>query len=83
MFQFTRYRSNVRIQKFPISPPLSSSAFGCVGDDDYGKKMITCCTDEDGVNVQYYIHPTAATGTCAVVITGNNRSLVANLSAFS
>lgn len=74
-------QNSIRVAQWMLQTPGATSYFGSIGDDEYGKKMTTCCTDEDGVNVQYYVHPTAATGTCAVVITGNNRSLVANLSA--
>merc|ERR1719159_705209 len=41
--------------------------------------MDACKTD--GVNALYMIDKSVPTGTCAVCITGNDRSLVANLSA--
>merc|ERR1719201_1965241 len=53
---------------------------GCVGDDDYSSKM-NDVMKADGVDARYMVDPTTATGTCAVCITGKNRSLVANLSA--
>merc|ERR1712159_723476 len=37
--------------------------------------------NKDGVNALYMVDKATPTGTCAVCITGNNRSLVANLSA--
>lgn len=73
-------QNSIRVAQWMLQSGKATSYFGAIGDDEYGKTMTSCC-GEDGVNVQYYINPTMATGTCAVVITGNNRSLVANLSA--
>jgi len=53
---------------------------GCVGDDVYSKKMKEVM-DKEGVKALYMVDAATPTGTCAVCITGNNRSLVANLSA--
>ncbi|KAI3648855.1 hypothetical protein MP228_006709 [Amoeboaphelidium protococcarum] len=66
-------------------PANSTSYFGCVGTDDYGKIMRNAA-EKDGVNVCYMELPAeqnVPTGTCAVLITqgGQARSLVANLSA--
>merc|ERR1712139_683516 len=54
---------------------------GSVGDDEYSAKMREVM-EKDGVKALYMVDSTP-TGTCAVCITGNNRSLVANLSAAS
>ena len=56
------------------------SYIGCVGNDDYAKKMRKVA-EEAGVNVMYMEDPAAPTGTCAVCIKGGERSLVANLGA--
>jgi adenosine kinase len=53
---------------------------GCVGEDDYTKKMCEVMKS-DGVDARYMVDKSVPTGTCAVCITGNDRSLVANLSA--
>jgi len=53
---------------------------GCVGDDEYSAKMREVM-EKDGVKALYMVDKSTPTGTCAVCITGNNRSLVANLSA--
>jgi adenosine kinase len=37
--------------------------------------------EEGGTTVEYMVDPEAPTGTCAVLVTGINRSLVANISA--
>ncbi|CAD7936200.1 unnamed protein product [Amoebophrya sp. A120] len=57
-----------------------ASYMGCVGKDGYSEKMKAICTKE-GVTATYMEDPSVPTGTCAVLITGENRSLVANLSA--
>jgi len=62
-----------------ILPPNSTSFIGCVGKDEYAKTLEKAA-NEDGVNVPY-MHVDDPTGTCACLITDNNRSLVANLSA--
>lgn len=53
---------------------------GCVGKDKYSEilrdKAIT-----DGLNVSYQYTDKEPTGTCAVLITGKERSLCANLAA--
>ena len=43
--------------------------------------LIERCAKEDGVLVSYQKNPDAATGTCAVLVNGGERSLVANLAA--
>lgn len=73
-------QNSIRVAQWMLQTPNATSYFGAIGDDDFGKKMALCCS-EDGVNVQYFVNPETPTGTCAVVITGKNRSLVANLSA--
>lgn len=60
----------------------NSVAFmGCVGDDKYGKQLAECA-QADGVCVHYMIDPdNTPTGTCAALILGGERALVANLGA--
>jgi len=62
-----------------LLPPNSTSFIGSVGNDDFAKALEKA-SKEDGVNVQY-MYNDLPTGTCACLITDNNRSLVANLSA--
>ncbi|CAG8437426.1 1712_t:CDS:2 [Scutellospora calospora] len=54
--------------------------FGCVGNDGYAEKMRKAASKE-GLTVNYLVTDSRPTGTCAVIITNNHRSLVANLSA--
>jgi len=61
-------------------PPNSTSYFGCVGKDAFSAQM-TAAAKKDGVRVLYAEDPSTPTGTCAVLVTGKHRSLVANLAA--
>jgi adenosine kinase len=53
---------------------------GCVGNDDYGRHLEECAS-KDGVLVHYMKDAEAPSGTCAALIVGGERSLVANLAA--
>jgi len=58
----------------------SSSYMGCVGADDTAKTMRECCA-KDGIDARYMEDASTPTGTCAVLVVDNDRSLVANLAA--
>lgn len=60
--------------------PRSATYFGCIGDDKFGVEL-TQRSREAGVHVDYLVDPKVNTGTCACLITGKSRSLVANLGA--
>ena len=60
--------------------PDNSAYMGCVGVDEFGTKLEEC-SSADGVKVHYMKDPTTPTGTCAVLVNGGDRSLIANLSA--
>lgn len=53
---------------------------GCVGKDKYSK-ILEDKAIQDGLNVRYQYVDEEPTGTCAVLITGKERSLCANLAA--
>ena len=61
-------------------PSGSTTYIGCVGQDAYAEKMREAAR-KNGVRAQYMETSEASTGTCAVLITGQDRSMVANLSA--
>lgn len=63
-----------------LGKPKVATFFGCVGNDDYARKLEEKAR-ADGVNVVYQRNETLPTGTCAVAITGHHRSLCANLAA--
>jgi len=60
--------------------PNACNFVGCVGKDNYASTLEELC-EKDGVKVNFYKVESAPTGTCAVCITGHDRSLVANLAA--
>jgi adenosine kinase len=63
-----------------MSPSGSTGFMGCVGKDEFGDKLKGCAS-EDGVDAHYMVDESTPTGTCAVLVYGGERSLVANLAA--
>lgn len=53
---------------------------GCIGKDENGQQLRAVCEGE-GIQVEYMEDPDYPTGTCAVLLTGVYRSLVASLNA--
>jgi adenosine kinase len=53
---------------------------GCIGQDEYGKMLIKM-SHELGLKTAFEVTNKAPTATCAVLLTKNNRSLVAHLGA--
>jgi adenosine kinase len=53
---------------------------GGVGKDEYSEKLTTACKDA-GMEPFYHVDEETPTGTCAVAILDNERTLVANLAA--
>jgi len=60
--------------------PSTARYIGCVGKDEYGK-LLRSRAEQDGVDVHYLEDEETPSGTCAVLITNKDRSLVANLAA--
>jgi len=73
-------QNSIRVAQWMLDKPGATAYFGAVGADEYGNTLEKCATEE-GVQVHYQKHPTTPTGTCAVLIHGGERSLVANLAA--
>lgn len=73
-------QNSVRVAQWMLQKSGATSFIGAVGADDFATEM-AAGAQKDGVNVQYQATADVGTGTCGVLITGNNRSLVANLSA--
>eukprot|EP00929_Paragymnodinium_shiwhaense_P045686 TRINITY_DN2330_c0_g2_i1.p2 TRINITY_DN2330_c0_g2~~TRINITY_DN2330_c0_g2_i1.p2 ORF type:complete len:342 (-),score=101.91 TRINITY_DN2330_c0_g2_i1:5-1030(-) len=73
-------QNSIRCAQWMLQEPGQTAYMGCVGSDMYSKKM-TEVMEKEGVKALYMVDAATATGTCAVCITGDNRSLVANLSA--
>merc|ERR1712045_27925 len=74
-------QNSIRVAQWILGLRNSSAYFGCVGQDKYSETLETCAR-QAGVNVRYRrsSHPT---GRCAVLITGQDRSLVTKLDAAS
>ncbi|PKI84185.1 adenosine kinase [Malassezia vespertilionis] len=63
-----------------VLPEGSTAYLGCVGKDDLAQQL-RAANDREGVESIYQIDENTPTGSCAVVITGHNRSLCTNLGA--
>lgn len=73
-------QNTLRVVQWILRRPNLAVLFGCVGVDEYAKKLEEKAR-ADGLNVVYQHNETIPTGTCAVAITGHHRSLCANLAA--
>eukprot|EP00389_Voromonas_pontica_P008755 GDKH01013316.1.p1 GENE.GDKH01013316.1~~GDKH01013316.1.p1 ORF type:complete len:381 (-),score=107.72 GDKH01013316.1:260-1402(-) len=74
-------QNSMRVAQWMLQDmPGATAYFGAVGKDADAKTMATIA-QKDGVDVRYYDEGNLPTGTCGVLITGNHRSLVANLAA--
>lgn len=73
-------QNSLRVAQWILQRPKVTVFFGSVGTDDFSKTLEEKAR-EDGVNVRYQYTETAPTGTCGVLITGQHRSLCANLAA--
>jgi adenosine kinase len=73
-------QNSIRVAQWMLQEPGKTAYMGCVGEDEYSKKMREVMAS-DGVQALYMVDKSVPTGTCAVCINGVNRSLVANLSA--
>ncbi|KAJ1850652.1 adenosine kinase [Coemansia sp. RSA 2703] len=61
--------------------PANSAVFmGAVGKDENAERL-KGAAERAGLRTNYMVNPEKPTGTCALLITGPNRSMVANLSA--
>nr|KAG5713900.1 hypothetical protein BaRGS_024527 [Batillaria attramentaria] len=70
----------MRAMQWLLQTPRVTTFFGCISDDKFGE-ILRKNAEKEGVNVQFQYTDKQPTGTCAVVCTENNRSLVANLAA--
>lgn len=72
-------QNSIRVCQW-MSKPNSTAYMGAVGCDEYANKLENCAKS-DGVRVHYMKNPDVPTGTCAVLVNKQERSLVANLAA--
>lgn len=73
-------QNSIRVAQWMLQQPGSTAFIGCVGKDDFGSQLRSCA-EGDGVAVHYLEDESTSTGTCAVLVHGGERSLVANLAA--
>ncbi|XP_057681430.1 adenosine kinase-like isoform X1 [Corythoichthys intestinalis] len=74
-------QNSVKIAQWMIQKPHKvATFFGCIGTDRFGE-ILKKKAEEAHVDARYYEQSEEPTGTCAACITGDNRSLVANLAA--
>ncbi|XP_031562897.1 adenosine kinase 2-like [Actinia tenebrosa] len=73
-------QNSLRVAQWLLDTKKATSYMGCIGQDEFGKTL-TKIMEDANVHVNYLSNPEVPTGTCAVCITGKNRSLVANLAA--
>ncbi|XP_069609103.1 adenosine kinase isoform X2 [Ranitomeya imitator] len=74
-------QNSVKVAQWMIQKPFKvATFFGCIGKDKFGE-ILKKKTEEVHVDAHYYEQSEQPTGTCAACITGDNRSLVANLAA--
>jgi len=72
--------NSIRMAQWAGLRPGATAYLGCIGNDSEGKRMQDQLQSE-GVHGEFRIDPDEKTGTCAVCIVDNERSLVANLAA--
>uniref|UniRef100_G1L4R7 Adenosine kinase n=1 Tax=Ailuropoda melanoleuca TaxID=9646 RepID=G1L4R7_AILME len=74
-------QNSIKVAQWMIQQPYKAATFfGCIGTDTFGE-ILKKKAAEAHVDAHYYEQSEQTTGTCAVCITGSNRSLVANLAA--
>ncbi|XP_075697969.1 adenosine kinase isoform X3 [Rhinoderma darwinii] len=74
-------QNSVKVAQWMIQKPYKvATFFGCIGKDKFGE-ILKKKTEEANVDAHYYEQSEQPTGTCAACITGDSRSLVANLAA--
>jgi len=73
-------QNTIRVAQWIMNKPGSTAYFGCVGMDDTAK-ILEKKAKGDGVAAHYYQNSDLPTGKCAVLITGEDRSLVTKLDA--
>lgn len=73
-------QNTMRVAQWFLKKPQIATYMGCVGKDKYSK-ILEDIARANGLNVRYQYTDKEPTGTCAVLITGKERSLCANLAA--
>lgn len=73
--------NTVRVVQWASGKPAGHTAYiGCIGKDDFGRKLQECVQGA-GVSPCFSVDAETPTGTCAVCLKDKERALVANLEA--
>lgn len=72
--------NSIRIAQWLIGVPNATTYMGCISKDEFGT-VLESKVKAEGVRAVFQYDHTEPTGTCAVCLTGQNRSLVAYLGA--
>jgi len=73
-------QNSIRVAQWMLQQPDMTAYMGCIGNDDFGKKLEDACK-VDGVRAHYMVDKSTPTGKCAVTILDKERSLTTELSA--
>lgn len=73
-------QNSIRVAQWMLQEPGHTAYMGCIGNDDFGKKLQEACKT-DGVQAMYMVDSSTPTGKCAVTILDKERSLTTELSA--
>ncbi|GAB6028552.1 hypothetical protein CHUAL_002695 [Chamberlinius hualienensis] len=73
-------QNTMRVAQFILETPHIAGYMGCIGKDKFGE-ILEAKAKESGVFTRYMYEENEGTGTCAVLITGQERSLCAYLGA--
>ena len=74
-------QNSIRVAQWIMSSngkPGQSAYMGCIGTDAFGKQLEDCAA-ANGVLVHYMKDEATPTGTCAVLVKGGERSLIAKI----
>lgn len=73
-------QNSIRVAQWMLQEAGATAYMGCVGNDEFSAQMRKACA-ADGVQCAYMVDESTPTGTCAVLINDNERSLCAALNA--
>jgi sugar/nucleoside kinase (ribokinase family) len=65
-------QNSIRACQWMLQAPKATTYLGCVGNDDFGKKLKEAA-EKDGVTPHYLVDEATPTGTCAVLVTDKER----------
>lgn len=73
-------QNTIRVAQWLLRLPRATSMFGCVREDDTIGRRLRECMESAGVRAAYQYRPESdGTGRCAVLLSGEHRSLVTQL----